>query len=246
MRKKSALIRAAVLILVICVVSLCTGCGDNEKSKFKEINDAMTAFSNLEGGTLTETFVGNETTTYPSVDKVENVVDDIRSTVVYNKIGGKKYDYSEYTYSYSPDGSCVFSGLRQKDGVKYTCEDDRVQTNEELWKKIEDAGGHYSIHPSIEYMMYLPSEEFIAEDFEVTTEGDLTRYTLKMNEKFNEAIAKNNSSDATYTTQKRVMSYWIDSEGLIVKHSNEIIDRLETPGKVRERNIVKTIELTSH
>ncbi len=245
MRNKNALLRLTVLILIICMTAVFTGCGDKEDSRFKEINSAIAAFSNLEGGTLTETFVGTETTTYPSVDKTETISDDIRSTVVYSK-NGKKYDFSEYTYSYNPNGTCIFSGLRQQDGIKYTADDDRVQSNEELWKKIEDAGGHFDIHPSVEYMTYIPSEEFIAEDFEVTEDGNLTRYTLKTNEKFNEAVAKKSGNDATYTTEKRIMSYWIDKDGVLVKHSNEVIDRLETPGKVRERNLIKTIELTSH
>ncbi|MPM60628.1 hypothetical protein SDC9_107480 [bioreactor metagenome] len=222
---KKILLVSVLLLLVLGI----SGCSIQEKgtdtieSNLKEINKGINQFSDLRNGTLE---------VEASMESVNNAVESMEATKNTSTLTfilkPKGYDYIEETKTlYERTGQSEFSATKQVNGkfyfgvpVEQSTKDKRKSYE---WHDFSERNKkQYEPNAALQMMMspakWLNNKEYIKA---ITKEKDglLTKYTVTTNDEFAKYARENyHSSQESYTVIEHHEIYWINKDGLLVKH----------------------------
>lgn len=227
MNKKLFVVYALVLCLIVCI-----SCGaqdqetDNVENNLKAINKGIDKFSKLKNGIL-------KTTSF--MDSENHAVKDFVSmgttgTAITTFILKRKgYDYIEKMESLNTEtGEYQYNATKQVGGKLFNAfSSDESEKKLKIYDWYEVSGNkqdyyepngilrmmaeHYKILGDVKYIADITKEQ----------EGTLTKYTLISNDayaKYLKEIAHRPEENYNVIVQKEI--YWIDKNGLLVKHQS--------------------------
>lgn len=235
--KKTVII---VLIFIITCFAF-TGCGGGN-SYLEKIKTGIEKFDKIDQAELKEVYDEIETTKILSTGQLHEVKHNSICTVNYS-IGEKGCEYLENTYLYYADGTYEFYGEKQQDGLCFTTDNQDCQKQDIIWTSKDERTDHWGEHSLIQYMKYMPDEQFIDPEVKIEQEGKLTKYTINMTKTYMDAVGNMYGSSAVYTPECRDIIYWIDEDGVLVKHVSVTKDMVSWGDKERCREILKVVEL---
>lgn len=227
MNKKLFVVYALVLCLIVC-----SSCGaqdqetDNVENNLKEINKGIDKFSKLKNGVLkTTSFMDSKNHAVKKLDGMGTTGTAITTFILKRK----GYDYIEKMESLNTEtGEYQYNATKQVGGkLFHAFSSDESEKKLKIYDWYEVSGNkqdyyepngilrmmaeHYKILGDVKYIADITKEQ----------EGTLTKYTLTSNDayaKYLKEIAHRPEENYNVIVQKEI--YWIDKNGLLVKHQS--------------------------
>lgn len=247
---KKFLVARVLLILVLLGIN---GCSmqhksiNNIESNLKEINKGFEQFSELKNGTLqVNTSVKSANNAVEAMEQTKN------TTILTFTLNSKGYEFIEKTTVLNEKtGQIQHSATKQIQGKLFLGEPFEQSTKDKVksyeWHDISEGKRQYEPNGALKMMTslakWLSNKEYI-EAITKEKDGLLTKYTVTTNDAFAKYARESHRSQENYTVIEHREIYWIDNNGLLVKH--QMYDEIEwtIDGVADTYTLYTTVELT--
>lgn len=217
--------------LVVVILLGGSGCGVQEQetnsieNNLKQINEGIDKFSKLKNGTLEVIwFMKSANNAVESMDLGSSK----NTSLVTFILNHKGYDYIEETSNFNEKtGEFKYSATKQVQGKLFSTLPIEQSTKKRIksydWvDSSQNDYNQYEPNGSLKMMVvpakWLSNEEYI-EAITKEKDGLLTKYTVTTNDAFAKNAKENyHSTEESYTVIEHREIYWINEDGLLVKH----------------------------
>ncbi|MHC1723563.1 MAG: hypothetical protein AB9836_10205 [Aminipila sp.] len=218
--------------LVVAILLGGSGCCVQEqetnsiKNNLKQINKGIGEFSKIKNGKLEVIYwMKSENNAVESMDLESSSKNTSMVTFILNHKG---YDYIEETSNFNKKtGKFHYFATKQVQGKIFSTVPIEQSTKKRIksyeWAdSSSDNYNHYEPNASLKMMVapakWLSNEEYI-ESITKEKDGLLTKYTVTTNNAFAKYAKENyHSPEESYTVIEHREIYWVNKDGLLVKH----------------------------